>query len=79
MVSYRTTGFAAHEWKNLTYDEIRISSIGENSMDIETGIFTAPLTGTYQFIIQASHASPFFHTFSHLTCNQILSLIMCLL
>jgi len=36
----------------ITYSNIREASSYSGAMDIDTGVFTAPLAGTYQFIIQ---------------------------
>merc|ERR1712008_413109 len=52
--AYRTRGFDANEWKTLTYNNARRATSYPNAMDINTGVFTAPDTGTYQFIIQVS-------------------------
>jgi len=50
--AYRTSRFDASGWKTLTYTNARKASSYPNAMDIDTGVFTAPETGTYQFIIQ---------------------------
>jgi len=51
--AYRTNTFSTtNEWKTLTYTDARRASSYPNAMDINTGVFTAPETGTYQFIIQ---------------------------
>ena len=38
----------------LTYEYVRRASSYPNAMDINNGVFTAPLAGTYQFIIQVA-------------------------
>ena len=48
---------ASDDWEILTYTNIRIASSYQNAMDIDTGKFTAPLAGTYQFIIQVFKSS----------------------
>merc|ERR1712123_15621 len=45
------TGTGSASWTNITYTDVRESSSG--AMDVGTGVFTALLAGTYQFIIQA--------------------------
>merc|ERR1712021_28356 len=40
-------------WTTITYQYVRESS-NSGAMDIGTGMFTAPLAGTYQFIIQVA-------------------------
>jgi len=53
--AYRTNYFSTtNEWKTLTYTDARRATSYPNAMDINTGVFTAPETGTYQFIIQAA-------------------------
>jgi len=48
--AYRTSSFAAYEsFIPLTYDAIRQSSATIGSLDIATGIFSAPIEGAYQF------------------------------
>jgi len=42
-----------HSWTDITYTDVRESSSYSGAMDVGTGVFTAPLAGTYQFIIQA--------------------------
>ena len=59
MLTCRTRGFDANEWKTLTYNNARRATSYPNAMDINTGVFTAPETGTYQFIIQVSKVSNF--------------------
>ena len=55
----RTSSFKANNtWTTITYQNVRESS-NSGAMDIGTGIFTAPLAGTYQFIIQAAKVSHF--------------------
>ena len=55
----RTSRFnASNTWTTITYQNVRESS-NSGAMDIGTGIFTAPLAGTYQFIIQAAKVSHF--------------------
>ena len=54
MLINRTSVFTASEsYIPLTYDVIRQSSETTGSLDIATGIFTAPLGGTYQFAMMA--------------------------
>merc|ERR1712172_102797 len=43
---------ASSSWTKITYQKIR-QSTNYQGMDKDTGIFTAPLAGTYQFFIQA--------------------------
>ena len=43
----------------ITYSEIREASSYSGAMDVGTGVFTAPLAGTYQFIIQVRTVSHF--------------------
>jgi hypothetical protein len=58
----RTSNFSgswsSNTWTTITYQNVRESS-NSGAMDIGTGIFTAPLAGTYQFIIQAAKVSHF--------------------
>jgi len=39
-------------YKTITYTDVRESTYKSGAMDKETGVFTAPLAGTYQFFIQ---------------------------
>ena len=48
---------ASDDWEILTYTNLRKASSYQNAMDIDTGKFTAPLAGTYQFIIQVFKSS----------------------
>merc|ERR1712129_526941 len=43
---------ASGSYKTITYTNARRSSNYPNAMSTSTGVFTAPLAGTYQFIIQ---------------------------
>ena len=53
---YRTSSFtASNSYIPLTYDVIRQSSETTGSLDIATGIFTAPIKGTYQFSMMVSN------------------------
>jgi len=47
---------ASGNYAIITYSNIREASSYSGAMDIGTGVFTAPLAGTYQFIIQAMKA-----------------------
>jgi len=62
--AWRTSSFSASNtcngngdgqctWTTITYQNVRESS-NSGAMDIGTGMFTAPLAGTYQFIIQVA-------------------------
>jgi len=44
-------------WKLITYTDVRESSSNSGAMNAGTGIFEAPLAGTYQFFIQVLSAS----------------------
>ena len=44
-------------WTTITYDNVEESSSYSGAMDKDTGVFTAPFAGTYQFIIQAEKDS----------------------
>ena len=57
MLTCRTSNFDTYGWKTLTYTNARKASSYPNAMDIDTGVFTAPETGTYQFIIQTCKVS----------------------
>ena len=59
MLTSRTDSFSANGWKTLTYTDARRATSYPNAMDINTGVFTAPETGTYQFIIQVAKVSNF--------------------
>jgi len=48
----RTSDFTASTWTTITYSNVEESNAG--AMDVGTGVFTAPLAGTYQFIIQVN-------------------------
>jgi len=49
--AWRTSNFdGSGDWTKITYSYVRKSNAG--AMDVGTGVFTAPLAGTYQFIIQ---------------------------
>merc|ERR1719491_1420363 len=49
--AWRISNVEASSWTKITYSNVRESNAG--AMDVGTGVFTAPLAGTYQFIIQA--------------------------
>merc|ERR1712037_1030517 len=51
--AFRTSSFDPSGWTTIPYDDARKSSSYSGAMDVGTGVFTAPLAGTYQFIIQA--------------------------
>jgi len=56
--AYRTSSFYTSDgYKTLNYTDARRASSYPNAMDINTGVFTAPETGTYQFIIQVEKYS----------------------
>jgi len=48
--AWRESNFEASSLTTITYTNVRESNSG--AMDIGTGVFTAPLAGTYQFILQ---------------------------
>jgi len=56
--AFRTSAFvvgfsgSSLPWTPIPYTNVRESSSNSGSMDISTGVFTAPLAGAYQFIIQ---------------------------
>jgi len=51
--AWRTTELdTSNAWKTITYTNVRESNSG--AMDIGTGVFTAQLAGTYQFMIQVA-------------------------
>ena len=49
----------ASDFIKITYSYVRESAEYPGAMDAGTGVFTAPLAGTYQFIIQAYKVSHF--------------------
>jgi hypothetical protein len=59
------TGTGSASWTDITYTDVRESTSG--AMDVGTGVFTAPVAGTYQFILQAYKVSPFLHLTINLT------------
>ena len=67
----RTSNFeGTGDWTKITYSYYYASSSYAGSMDVGTGVFTAPLAGTYQFFIQVQNVSQFLF----LTHNLILLL-----
>merc|ERR1712051_598902 len=58
--AYRKSSFSASDWTILPYTDVKEASSYQNSMDITTGVFTAPLDGTYQFIIQVEKRSGYY-------------------
>jgi len=51
--AFRTQNLNAYNsWDTITYTNARRSSNYPNAMSTSTGMFTAPLAGTYQFFIQ---------------------------
>jgi len=48
----RTSNFEASSFTTITYTNVTESS--NSGLDIGTGMFTAPMAGTYQFIIQVT-------------------------
>jgi len=51
--AWSTTGiYTSYAWIPITYNNVEESSSYSGAMDIGTGMFTAPLAGTYQFTIQ---------------------------
>ena len=67
------TGTGAASWTIITYTDVRKSSSYSGAMDVGTGVFTAPLAGTYQFIIQAYKVSPFLLLTNNLTIFYLLT------
>ena len=59
MLTYRNSNFDTSNWKTIRYTDARRSSSFPNAMNKYTGVFTAPLTGNYQFILQAHKVSLF--------------------
>jgi len=50
--AWRTNSIgASNSWTTITYTNVRESSSNSGAMDIGTGVFTASMAGTYQFII----------------------------
>merc|ERR1712008_538222 len=53
----RTSSFdASNNWTTITYENVR-QSTNYQAMNKGTGVFTAPLAGTYQFFIQVWKSS----------------------
>jgi len=44
----------SYTWKTITYTDVRESSSNSGAINSGTGMFTAPMAGTYQFIIQVT-------------------------
>ena len=57
--AFRESNFDAFQfWTKITYDNVR-QSTNYQAMNKGTGVFTAPLAGTYQFFIQVWKVSHF--------------------
>ena len=66
-------------WIPITYDNVRKSSSNSGAMDIGTGMFTVPLAGTYQFIIQVYKVSHFLLLTHNLTILLFTYICMCII
>lgn len=71
--AYRTSSFtASNSYIPLTYDAIRQSSETTGSLDTATGIFTAPIKGTYQFSMMAIEGNGAYKCYLQLKHNGVI-------